>query len=410
MKINLLLRIFAVISLIIFLTYSVYKIPRLTYGFAAYYTYSKILIDGGNLSDGYNADYFNQKITEYGFQNIYDLYNIIPTNVFVYLVVAWLEPLPAKIVWGIISILLLGLSLLLLFKTFKIKLTDNTGLLCIIVIFLWHPLYENIALGQMYILVLFLFSLCLYGVSRGNKFSGSIPVALGIASKGYGILLYLWFLATKRYKEFLISVLILVLLIVITLPIIHISTWKTFVEITGATLGRFNEDSNVAYQNINGFIRHLLVYDKDLNPNSIANIPSNIAFYVVIIINLSFIMLLLIKARKYYNNKDSVLISCSAMIAASVLTAPMAEEYTFILFIPLTFVIGITLYNNLGYNRFTLINILYVLSVLMLLLPLHYKDFQMTAFPVYLLAYPKLYGGLIMIGLYFTKSLTPDTN
>ena len=261
----------------------------------------------------------------------------------------------------------------------------------------------------MYTLLLFFFSLCLYGINNKNKYISSISVGLSFVSKGYGILLYLWFLATKRFKEFIIAISILVLLIVITLPIIHFSTWKTFIEVTSATLGRFNEDSNVAYQNINGFIRHLLVFDKDLNPNSIANIPSNIVFYIVIVINLFLVALLLLKARKYSNGKESTLLSCSAVIAASVLTAPMAEEYTFILFIPLTLAFGQTLFKGNGDKSFSITKIFFALSVLMLILPLHYKNLQLTPFPVYLLAYPKLYGGLIMMGLYyFNKNIKQE--
>ena len=254
-KLNITLKIIAVISLAVLLVYSYYKIPKPTYGFAAYYTFSKILYEGEDLSRGYEADFFNQKINEYGFQNIYDLYNIIPTNAFVYLPFVWLAPEPAKITWGIFSLILLLSASLILLKAFNIKLNNNSGLIFLIIIFLWHPVYENIALGQMYIFLFFLFSLSIYGLSKNKNALNFVPVTLSVLFKGYGVFFYLWLFITKRYKVFIASLLLLIALILITLPVIHFSVWKTFIDVTFSTLGRFNEDSNVAYQTINGLVR-----------------------------------------------------------------------------------------------------------------------------------------------------------
>ncbi len=412
LKLNITLKFLAVISLIVLLTYSYYKIPKLTYGFAAYYTFSKILLDGESLSKGYEAEFFNQKINEYGFKNIYDLYNIIPTNAFVYLPVVLLAPGPAKITWGIFSLIFLISSLILLLKTFDIKYSDNMGLLFIIMVFLWHPLYENLALGQMYIFLLFLFSLSLYGLRKNVSILNWLPVTLSVLFKGYGVLYYAWLYFTKHFKRLIISSTVMFALILITLPIIHLATWETFFDVTFSTLGRFNEDSNVAYQTINGFVRHMLVYDKELNPNALANISSNIVFFFVILINLTVVILILFKTKNYYHDKEFNLISLSAIIASIVTTAPMAEEYTYALFLPLTIALGYTLFRKNSDSKemlFTIPKILYIFAVLELMLPIHYKTLQLSSFPVFLMAYPKLYGGLILLGIFYSlKSVKPS--
>jgi hypothetical protein len=407
-KLNSILKISAVISLAVLLVYSYYKIPKLTYGFAAYYTFSKILYEGEDLSRGYEADFFNQKINEYGFKNIYDLYNIIPTNAFVYLPFVWLNPESAKISWGFFSLVLLLAASFILLKAFNVKFKGNAGLIFLITIFLWHPVYENIALGQMYIFLFFLFSLSLYGLSKNKNLLNLSPVILSILFKGYGVFYFLWLLITKRFKVFIISSLLLIALIIITLPVIHFSVWKTFIDVTSSTLGRFNEDSNVVYQTINGFIRHLFVYHKELNPNSIFKISSDIVFVMVIIINLTVVGLLLLKSGKIQNNNEFSLLSLSAIIASSVTTAPMAEEYTYVLFIPLMVALGCILFrvrpeNPIG--QITVPKILYVFAVLEIMMPIHYKHMQDYSFPAYLIAYPKLYGGLILLSLFFTLKI-----
>jgi len=404
-RINIALKIFTVVALAVLFIYSYNKIPKLTYGFAAYYTFSKILYTGEDLSRGYEAEYFNEKINEYGFKNIYDLYNIIPSNAFVYLPVVWLAPETAKITWGIFSIILLLSASIILLNAFNIKLTSNSGLIYLIIIFLWYPVYENIALGQMYIFLFFLFSLSMYGLSKGRKFMNYFPVILSVLFKGYGIFYYTWLLVTKRYKEFIVSLILIAGLIIISLPVIHLSVWKTFLDVTFTTLGRFNEDSNVAYQTINGFVRHLFVYHNELNPNTILNIPTNFVFAFVIVINLLFAGLLLIKSKKLSGNPGYSLLSLSAVFASSVTTAPMAEEYTYILFIPLVIALGCLLFKVSPENPTGLITgpkIFYVFAVLEIMLPIHYKHMQNYTFPSYLLAYPKLYGGLILLILFLT--------
>src|SRR5437773_6451424 len=116
-----LLRICLFICIIIFLTYSFFKIPNVTHGFTGYYTFSRMLLEGEDLGKSYDSSYFNVKIKEYGIKGVYDIHYNIPTNSFAYLPVAWLPPQPAKIVWGTLSIAFLLVSILLLLHVYEIS-------------------------------------------------------------------------------------------------------------------------------------------------------------------------------------------------------------------------------------------------------------------------------------------------
>ena len=402
-RINIALKILAVASVVFFSVYSYIKVPVLTNGFASYYTTSRMLYEGEDLSRGYEPDFFNRKINEYGFKNLYDLFNIIPTVALVYYPVAVLTPENAKLVWSIFSIILLLLSAYILFKTFNLKLNNGSHIFFLIIIFLYHPVYENIALGQIYIFLLFLFSLCLYGFSRDIKILKILPVTLGVMFKGYGVLYFLWLPAVKKYKIFFASLFLLIILFLVSLTIIHISVWKTFITMILSNMGRNYEDSNVAYQTVNGFLRHLLIFNKDYNPFPLADINPNIVFASVVIIDLFIIIMLIRKSRQFQDVNDFNLLSLSAILASSVVTAPVAEEYSFTLFIPVIIALGCLLFKVGANNPVRLITgprILYVFAVLEIMLPFHYKHMQNYAFPSYLLAYPKLYGGLILLGIY----------
>jgi len=231
------------------------------------------------------------------------------------------------------------------------------------------------------------------------------------------MLLYLWLLVTKRYKIFFYSVLLLIILFVLTLSFIHISSWESFYKLLVTTLGRSNYDSNVTYQSINGFIRHLFTYHKELNPNTLISLSNGFAFIITLIINLAIIVILLFTSNEHFNNNYLSLFSYSALIAASVVTAPIAEEYHYVLMLPLA--AGLTKMffskknslndiskNDSQENEHSIIKrFLFVISILLIAIPFRYKTLQLSSFPVYLLAYPKLYGGLIMLGLFYSMSV-----
>jgi hypothetical protein len=285
------------------------------------------------------------------------------------------------------------------------------GLSLIAVFFLGHPVYENISMGQIYIFLLFLFSLSLYGLKKNSYILTSIPISFSILFKGYGVFLLLWLIMIRKYKAVVISSAVTIIIILVTLPIIHLESWKAFLGLTGTMLGRYNEDSIVVYQTLNGFLRHLLIYDRNLNPYPITNIPRDYVYVISILINLSIMIWLFLKTRKNEINSEPNLLSYCVIMGASVTTAPMAEEYHYVLYLPLVFGLGKYLLYEVSntlfktehsLGRFIKIpNILYILSVLLILLPINYRALQFSTFPIYLLAYPKLYGGIMLIITYF---------
>jgi len=364
----------------------------LTHGFASYYTFSKIFSGGEDLSKAYDSGFFSLKMEEYGFGNIKDVANNLPTSAFLYLPVSWLPPAPAKAVWIALSVIFLFLSVFILFKTFDIPPTGNTGLLLLVITLLFYPLYNNIALGQAYIFLLLLFSINLYGLKKNNVWLITAPLVLILMLKGYGIVPVIFLLFAKRYREFFLTVGFAVVIFLITLPILHWETWTAYFNSIFVNLGGNASAASTAYQTVNSLVRHLFTFDDVWSPYPVLALPNAAVSLLIIIIGLILITFFLRNSSRI-----NVLNLFALSIGLNVVLAPLAEEYHYILFIPLIFMTALTLSNN---YKDHLKNIPFaVILFLLLALPLPYKTLQDSAFPVYLLAYPKLFAGIVILFL-----------
>jgi glycosyl transferase family 87 len=356
-----------------------------------------MLLEKEDLGKSYDSSYFNKKVKEYGIKDVYDIQPNIPTNSFVYLPVALLSPQPAKIAWGILSIVFLLVSVILIIKVFEIPVRENLGMLTLILILVWHPVYLNLALGQVYLFLLFLFCLSMKALANNSQAKAAVPISLCLLSKGYGWIIFLWFLIKRKWKAALVTILSIIIGFLLTLYFIRWDTWLTYWNVIASHIGRNPTDSFVAYQNINSFLRHLFIFDKDLNPFPLLNLPEPTVFVIVVITNLAVILIVSLRMK-------NTLPSYSAFLGLGIITAPIAEEYSYVLFLPLAIILFKYFYEQ---SKTIIVQAsLFATAILLIALPLDYKSLQFSSFPLWLLAYPKLYAGIILLICYYimTKS------
>ncbi|MBI4547342.1 MAG: DUF2029 domain-containing protein [Ignavibacteriae bacterium] len=384
-------------SVSVFAIYTYRWVPRTTHGFAAYYTYSRMLLEGEDFSQAYDHDYFNSKVHEYGMTGMIDMPNNIPTNALALLPLAWLPPETAKIVWTLISLLLFLSSIKMLFKIYSISFSDDLGLGFIGLMFLWRPIYENIALGQMYFLLLFFFTLSLRGIQDGQLLQTSIPVSLAFILKGHGLIPLLWMAITKKWRAVLIVVFTIATILFLSLPVFGVHALVTYYENVLINLGWIPLHAHVAFQTLNGFINHLFTFDQQWLPHPWISLPKNVVMILSYILNIiAVIFVLRISSRA--QDPESIVLSYSAAIATGVLTAPLASETHFVLFLPL--VVGMFVRCMREFqktNRLTTAWIVFIVSMLIMALPINYKALNYQPFPVILFAYSKLFAGITML-------------
>jgi hypothetical protein len=397
-KTNIVLKLLCLLAIVYFVVFSVKWAPKITNGFAGYYTFSRMLLSGEDLSKAYNEDYFESKIKDYGI-DVHDIVtgNIL-TNSFTLIPFSWMDAETARIVWSIFSIASFLLSILVLFKLYNIKLYTETGLLILLITILWRPIYDNIAFGQIYTVLLLLFSLSLLGLRRNKSFLFTLPLSSVFLLKGYGAVNFIWLVIKRKWKELIYSIGFVLAGIAVSALILGISTWKDYVSSVISRMGQLPVMGHTAYQTINSLLIHLFIFDTKWLPHPVISLPYSFAFALSICLSLLFIAYILFEGK---TDTQFLPLSFSAAIAAGVVTAPIAEEYHYVLFLPL--IIGMSKYLIEQYKenrRFGLREFFFLAAVFVMIIPLNYKSLQFSSAPQYLLAYPKLYAGIILLIIY----------
>jgi len=387
-----LLWISLVASVLLFTAYSIAHIPLQTEGFAAYYRYSRTLFAGKDFTELYDFNTFNDPQHSYGISKL-DAPNNLPTNAFTLLPFAWMDAYNARIAWSIFSIILYFFAIYLLLRIYEIHWRANIGLDILCLLFLWYPSYSNVRFGQLYFLLLFLFVLSLYGIKKHRLSLTAVPIAVALLLKGYGIIPLLWLIYNKRWREVVATIGVVIIVIAASLPFFGIDAWVVYYNKVVLQLNGLPSGAHVVYQEINGFIHHLFLYNKDWSPSPLIVLPESVVIYAGLIINIFVIGTTIIISSK---TMDMVM-SYATAIAIGVVTSPLSFEYHYVLFLPL--VIGLLAKLFAKDLRFkpNSSSVVLLAAIVLMALPLHYADLQTAPVPLILLAYPKLYAGLAIL-------------
>jgi len=381
----------------------------LTHGYASYYTSAKLLASGGDMAAVYDSAYFYPKMHEYGFGNVTDPANI-PGGAVMLLPFTMFKPVTAKIMWNICSVLFLLVSIFILLKTFEIKITSSAGYGLILITLLFYPAYYNIAYGQAYLFLLLIASLAVYGFKRNNVYLLLVSIALIVFVKGYGLFPLASLLFLKKYKEFALSVLFIILLFAASLPVFGLSAYTEYYSKFYSLVAYSPFSSNTAYQTFNSLFGHLLSYNSQTNPNALASIPQFVIYYVLQVIGFSLLAYIILLQNKLKQTAGSVtpLVLFSLSFAVNVLFAPGAEDYHSVLYIPLLFAAASVLWIQIP--QYKPGNILFAIILLLTALPLPFRQLQQSEFPVYLFAYPRVYGAILLCFLSIRLIKKPQTS
>lgn len=364
------------------------KSPVLTHGFASYYTSARMLTDGSNMTAAYDTTYYFAKMQSYGFGNVKDLSNL-PTGSFIMLPLSGFEPVTAKIIWNILGIIFLFTSILLIFRVIDIPLYSNQGLILILITLLFYPFFYNIAFGQAYALLLLLASVSIYGFKKDNALLTAFPIALIIILKGYGFYPLAALLFMKKPKVFLYTFGLTAAIFMLTLPLFGLSAWQMYYDKFYSVVAYGEHSSNVAYQTLGSLLGHLFSYNSAVNTNALLSIPKIYVYYFTQITGLAVLFFL---SRRF--TRENYLVFFVLSFALNVVFSPAAEDYHSLFYLPLIIITGSLLFKEINFK--SPVVYIFTASLLLLLLPLPFRQLQDSGFPLYILAYPRLYGAVII--------------
>ncbi|HET7034456.1 MAG TPA: glycosyltransferase family 87 protein [Thermomicrobiaceae bacterium] len=379
------------------LTFFGVEVARLpTNGFVAYHAAARLLRQGAPVARFYDDDWFEAQVAAET-PGVRDNYFNPPTAALLLLPLGGLPYGTARVIWTAFNLLVLVVA-----AGWLIRAAGLRGWLVpafSIALLASQPLREELHQGQAYLLLLLLLTAawCGYRSGRAGLLGASLGLALTLKLAGIFILPLL--LAQRRWRALGWTAATGLTLALVSLPWIGLDAWWRF---AGALLRlRAEPDLAVtAYQSLPGLIRHLTTGDAQWNPGPLLDAPL-LGRALQVVVLLAALGVVAVVARR----ADGDLAFAVAVIVG-VVASPLSLDYHYVLlFLPAAILLGRTSRNTPN-SAWPLLAVLGLALILMGAdLPIHSPRLR-DGWPA-LLAYPKLYGALLMLTLALWASLRP---
>ncbi len=363
---------------------------RPSHGFIALYTSAQMLREGQDLRLSYNDDWFNAQIARF-VSGVGDVNINPPTFALLGLPLTIFDYAHAHALWTLFSLLcLIGAVTWLLWK---LRLHGLWTPLFVATVLLFQPVLANVHLGQVYLVMLALFT-CAWDGYR-ERHDARLGIALGVLGifKLAGLLLVPLLLVQGRWRALLWDVGTMLAIGVASLPLIGLATWQEYPE----KLLRFSTSPSLAvsaYQTTTSIALHLFAADAQWNPAPLVEAPAlatwlpRLAFALVLGVPLA------LAYRERANPQPSDL-TFAVVVVASVVLSPLALDYHYPLLL-LTVAVLVAWFRRQPSRWLWLV---FALGVWLIGADLPYRSPRLASGAWALLAYPKLYGACLLWGL-----------
>lgn len=358
-------------------------VGRIPDGFAAYYTASRALVEGRAGVWFYDDAVFRADVERVTSGRAGDIFWANPPTAA--LLLAPLAPLSAGVARAIwIAVSLVFLCLALGFLANRLARRDAAWF-ALPLLFVSAPVTEGLVHGQAYISLLALMAIAYLGLDRRTpRLAGA---ALGVAAllKLSGLPLWVLLAARREWRALAWGAGTCVAGVAASIPLVGVATWKTFVFRAVPSFLRDPAVAVTAYQTLPGFFRHLFRYDAAWNSTPIANWPL-VAEVITAIAGLALLALAVARART-----APLAWTFAVGLILSTILVPAAEQHAYVLLFPALLL--------LLSRRPTPV---YGIAAALVLVPLPYTRPLARGFGA-LLAYPRLYGALLLLALLFAR-------
>lgn len=378
-----------VIILIFYLSFfSLKKLSIPSYGFASYYTASRLLIEGENVAEFYNDDWFRIKVEKYvpGVDEVY-LVNM-PTTALNLVPIAALDYSTARSIWIIFNLVFLFVTALIIIKQKKFNKVWLP--LSVLLILLFQPLYANISFAQIYIFILCLLVYAWFAYQSGNEKLAGVLIGLVFIVKTAAIFIPIVFLIKKKWKALIWFVLTILCLFGLTLPILGLDSWVAYLN----KLMKYSSSptlSVTAYQSVHSFFHHFFFFDEKWNLFPLVHLPF-LAKALTILFSVIILIVTVIGANKI-NKPDQTF---GIFLIISIILNPASIDYHYlIMLIPILISFEWLIGSNSRLNWS-----LFIISFVLIAASIPYISPKVTKDLFAIFAYPKLYGALGFLFLY----------
>jgi hypothetical protein len=378
----------AIILAAYFIFFVVTNASRSTHGFVAYYTASKLLAEGEDVSGFYNNDWFSSNVKRF-VPEVYEIYNVnMPTTSLIMLPLVKFDYSTARIIWTIFNFIILFAAVSFLIRKFSYK---EFWVPLILILFLaYQPLYANFSFGQAYILIFCLLIVAWYAYVSGNEKLLGIAIGLIFILKSTSFIFWLFLLVQRRWRSLVWGFAAMLIIILLSLPWIGFDAWQTYAgKITGFVS---NPSLTVtAYQTLHSFFHHLTTFSKEWNPKPLFNLPLlgdllSVFCALIIVAVSSFIA--------FKQNKSEM--AFGIFIITGLIISPVSLDYHYTILL-LSILI---LINNIQKDSTAMLWVLILISISLIAVYLPYASPRLAKGVWAFFAYPKLYGAIGLWGLF----------
>ncbi len=354
--------------------------------FVTHYALARMLLDGENLAGSYDEHAFAAKvslITPW----ITDINVNPPTTALLLLPFAGLDHADARVVWTVLSLLLLAATVALWLRAADLRGAWAAGFVALT--FLFQPLAANFHMANVYVLLLGLAAVAWHGHRTGNDAALGVALGLMLVIKLAGGLLWLLLLVERRWRALAWAGGTAALAVLGSLPWIGLAAWRADAAILAGVAER-PERSVTAYQTVLGFFRHLGSPDPTWNASPLLAAP-HVVPWVASGVSFGLVVALVLAARRKPGD-DAVF---AASLVVSVVLSPLSLDYTYtLLLLPIAAALAQGREARSPWRWAALAVAIFAIAA-----NLPYRSPRLASGAWAILAYPKLYGALLLAGV-----------
>lgn len=358
----------------------------MTHSYPAYYTASRLVIEGRWSPLVYYDPWFEDRVKEQTQGRVTEHFSLHPPTTALLLVpIAWLDITTARVIWQFFNLALLLAALWLVLDSLQLR-DPVWRILFLAFAFVYPPMAENMRVGQSYVLMLFLFALAFWAETRKKHVGTGIGLGLAVGLKLSGLPIWLMLAVRGQWRAVLWASVVAALSALLGLVALGWEGWLGFV---GRVLDYSKPvplASHVAFQAMPSFIQRIFVGSALYNPDPLFNAPWLASVITFLVLGTAMGLTLWFGRRAPFD------LAFASAVTSSVILFPMAIEYHYtLLLIPLA-VMGARLFvarSPAGILCFAAILVL-------LCLPIDWNAPVWSEHVALLLAYPRLYGGWLL--------------
>ncbi|WP_444995092.1 glycosyltransferase family 87 protein [Aliikangiella sp. IMCC44359] len=354
--------------------------------FDSYYVAAHLILNGENISKIYDDEWFRKEVNKHreGYNTIFDAN--LPTTAIALLPLGFGSENTARLVWLIINIVLL---IYIIKETTSIsRMSEIARPLWYSAVLLSQPVTTNLYQGQAYLVItaglIWLYH-CVLG-KRENK--AGLILAFLFMFKTAGTMLWPYFVIQKRWKLLLVAVLTIAITLLATFPLIGFEGWEAYFE-RAAQKMQSPYKSVTAYQTIESWFQHMFSPHPVTQTKPIIALPLAWAHGMTVGLVVLLLSLSILATHKFPKAIELHLATFILLIPTCV-PVTLIHAYSITL-IPIAILLKAVCETSMVKER-----VLVFTGTILILLPLPFKSSGLFDGYLSLLAYPKLYGALIL--------------